>query len=493
MRRALRGSSAISILLLLPSLLPALLPASCRGGGPVAERPEKPPIVLITFDSLRADVVGALGGEPGLTPNLDALIRGSDWAGRAIAPSSEGAPSMASLFTGLRPWQHQVLHGRQATLSPALLTLPEALQAAGYHTAGFSGDPSYSKAFGYDQGFDLLEDLDKGTADRLKRLRGRQFVWIHIPEPAAPYTRRPNFEGRVKNAAGLGLPLRVLPNELEPYFDPAVPLPPGERQRFWAMYRLNVAFADDRLGRCLEALRQSGQWDRTLVVVTATHGEEFGERHQILNGGNLGRQLLEVPLAVKLPAGSRLKIAVPRDRRVAAARIWATLVEAAGGEAGPAVAPSFFHPAATSPVLSELYFTNGTNQFSLVDGDDQLLWESRFAPPQPEYYRARLALMARGNAEVARAELSEPPEAIFDRLLAAFRSTPPLTGKGEPALTLERWGVMTPGGAAGSAPVSDPRRTAELARLLARTWNQFLPGETAPGREAREWYTAELP
>jgi hypothetical protein len=475
-KRALRGS-------LLFLLVPLLL-AACRGGGRAAAA-EGPPIVLITFDSLRADVVGALGGEPGLTPRLDALIRGSDWAGRAIAPSSEGVPSMASLFTGLRPWQHQALHGRQATLSPALLTLPEALQAAGYQTAGFSGEPSYSKAFGYDQGFDLLGDLDKGTADRLKGLRGRQFVWIHVPEPAAPYLRRPSFEDRV-NAAGLDLPPRVLPNQLEPYFDPAVPLPPGERQRFWAMYRLNVAFADDRLGRCLDALRQSGQWDRALVVVTSTHGEEFGERHQILNGGNLGRQLLEVPLAVKLPAGSRLKIAVPRDRRVAAARIWATLVEAAGGAAGPAVAPSLFR-AAPSPVLSELYFTNGTNQFSLVDGDDQLLWESRFAPPQPEYYRARLALMARGNAEVARAELSEPPEAIFERLLAAFRSTPPLTGRGAPVLALERWEAR------GSAPVSDPRRTAELARLLVRTWNQFLPGETSPGSEAREWYTAELP
>jgi sulfatase-like protein len=492
-RRARRGSPTISsrpalrrragwrsLALLVLSMLPL---AACRDARPV----ERGPIVLITFDSLRADVVGALGGEPGLTPNLDALIRGSDWGGRAIAPSSESVSSMASLFTGLRPWQHQVLHGRQAVLSPALLTLPEALQAAGYRTLGFSPEPSYSKAFGYDQGFDLLGNLEKwgDAAGRLKGLRDRQFVWIHIPEPAAPYLRRPNFEARV-DAAGLDLPPRVLPNQLEPYFDPSVPLPPETRRLFWTMYRMNVAFADDRLGRCLEALRRSGQWDRTLMVVTSTHGEEFGEKHQILNGGNLGRQLLEVPLAVKLPAGSPLKLAEPKDRRVAAARIWATLVEAAGGSAGPAVAPSLFHEA-PAPVLSELYLANGTNQFSLVDGDDQLLWESRFAPPQPEYYRARLALMARGNAEVARAELSEPPEAIFDRLLAAFRATPPLSGKGPPVLTLERWGPR------GSAPVSNPRRMAELARILARTWHEFLPGETTPGAEAREWYTAELP
>jgi hypothetical protein len=451
--------------------------------------------VLITFDSLRADVVGGLGGEPGLTPNLDALLRGADWGGRAIASSSLGVASMASLFTGLRPWQHQVLHDRQAQLAKALVTLPEALKAAGYATAGFSGETSYSKAFGYDQGFDQLEALEKGSAalDRLKALRGRQLVWIHIPEPAAPYLLRTNFVVRI-DAEGLDLPPRVQPNELEPYFDPAVPLPPELRRRFWAMYRLNVAFADDRLGHYLQALRESGQWDRTLLVVTSTHGEELGEKHQILNGGNLGRQLLEVPLAVKLPAGSGFRIAVPAGQRPAAARIWATLVEAAGAAVPPAVAPSLFHELHGAPaaVLSELYFTNGTNQFSLLDGDDQLLRESRFAPPQPEYYRARLAEMGRGNGALARSLLSEPPEAIFGRLLAAFRSTLPFTGihgNGEPKLTLERWGA---GPGAGSAPVSDPRRTAELARLLIQRWNEFLPGETTPEAEAREWYTAEL-
>jgi len=471
--------------------LGGLLLASCHGGKPPEPR-KGPPIVLITFDSLRADVVGNLGGEPGLTPNLDALLRSANWAGRAIAPSSLGVSSMASLFTGLRPWQHQVLHDRQSHLSKALLTLPTALKAAGYATAGFSGETSYSKAFGYDQGFDQLLELEKGTAaiDRLKALRGRQFVWIHIPEPAAPYLRRPNFEDRV-DVEGLDLPPRVQPNELAPYFDPAVPLPPELRQRFWAMYRLNVAFADDRLGHILQALRESGQWDRTLLVVTSTHGEELGEKHQILNGGNLGRQLLEVPLAVKLPAGSSLRIAVPGDQRPAAARIWATMVEAAGGEVPPAVSPSLFHELRGAPatVLSELYFTNGTNQFSLLDGDDQLLRESRFAPPQPEYYRARLAEMGRGNAALARALLSEPPEAIFGRLLAAFRSTLPFTGQGAPKLTLERWKA---GSGAGSVAVADSRRMAALARILTQRWNELLPGETTPEAEAREWYTAEL-
>jgi hypothetical protein len=460
-----------------------LLAASCRGSAP----PHDGPIVLITFDSLRADVVGGLGGERGLTPNLDAVIRQAAWAGRAVAPSSWGVPAMASLFTGLRPWQHQMLRPDDR-LSPALLTLPEALQALGYQTYGFSGEPAYSRRTGYDQGFDELADLARGVeaTKRLKRMKGRRFVWIHIPEPAAPYDKRPRFEDRV-DTGHMELPQRILPNQLALYFDPANPLPPGRRRKFWAMYRFNVAWADDRLGRLIQALRQSGEWDRTLLVVTSTHGEEFGEKGQILNGGNLGRQLLEVPFVVKLPTGSNRRIALPRDRRPASAQLWATIVDAAGGEVPPAQAPSLFRGAPPA-VLSELYLTNGLNRFSLVAGDDQLLWDSTFAPPEPDYYKARLAGMNRGNARAARAELSAPPREIFGRLAAGFAATPPLTGREIPRLALERW---EPAG--GTRPLIDPKRRVELARLLARTWGAFVPAESPPEEESREWYTAESP
>jgi hypothetical protein len=475
-RNVLRGSSGLILLL--------LFLASCRGPAP----PQEGPIVLITFDSLRADVVGGLGGERGLTPSFDALLRQASWGGRAIAPSSLGVSSMASLLTGLRPWQHQVLADGDH-LSHSLLSLPEALQRLGYETNGFTGEPNYGKDGGYDQGFDRLEDLGRGVAaaQRLQRIGGgRRFVWIHIPEPAAPYIHRPRFDDRV-DTGRLDLPDRLQPNELALYFDPATPLPPARRRLFWTMYRFNVAWADDRLGRLIQALRSSGEWDRTLLVVTSTHGEELGEKGQILNGGNLGRQLLEVPFAVKLPLGFRLKIAEPRERRVAAARLWATLVEAAGGEVPPAMAPSLFHrdPA---PVLSELYGLNGVSRFSLVDGDDQLFWESSFAPPEPDYYLARLAMMSRGNARTARAELNVPPEKILDRLRAEFAAARPLSGVAPPRLALERWDAE-----GGTRPLADPRRTAEMARILARTWSSFIPVERSPGEEAREWYTAESP
>jgi arylsulfatase A-like enzyme len=447
--------------------------------------PREGPIVLITFDSLRADVVSGLsglsgpGGEPGLMPNLEALAREADWAGRGIAASSWEVPAMASLFTGLRPWQHQALHAGQAELPAELTTLPEALAARGYATAGYWTNHWYSEKLGYARGFQVYENLGRGrrAGARLEQLDGgRQFIWMHIPEPSAPYIRHDELIPRLGPGAPPVLPPRILPAQLQPFFDPATPVPPGKRRRFWAMYRLNAARADDRLGRLLASLRASGQWDRTLLVVTADHGEDLGEHGQVLHGGNLYRQLLEVPLVVKLPRGSGRRIAEPRDRRVAVARLWATLVEAAGGSAPPAAAPSLFRRA-DGPVLSELYLINSSNLFSLLDGDDQLLWESRFAPPEPAYYRALEETTGS----------SEASDALLARLAAAFQTAPPLSGRpegpeaGGPKLTLEHWDAQ------GSHPVDDPRRTRELARRLEETWRRFVPDELTPGEEALEW------
>jgi hypothetical protein len=221
------------------------------------------------------------------------------------------------------------------------------------------------------------------------------------------------------------------------------------------MYRLNAAHADDRLGRLLDALRRSGQWDRTLLVVTANHGEELGENGQVLHGGSLARRSLEVPLVIKLPRGAGgidiPRIAEPADRRVAMTRLWATLVEAAGGTAPPAAAPSLFRRT-DAPALSELYLAGGANLFSLVDGDDQLLWETRFAPA------------------------------------VAFAAMPPLSGLpgAAPRLTLLRWDAQ------GAHPADDPARTRELARRLGAAWRWFMPDELPPAEERWEWSPAPV-
>ncbi|HEY0782637.1 MAG TPA: sulfatase-like hydrolase/transferase, partial [Thermoanaerobaculia bacterium] len=332
-------------------------------------------------------------------------------------------------------------------------------------------------ADGYAQGFDQLQELDKGweAYDQLERAgEGRQFVWVHIPDPGVPYLRRGWLLSRLKpgpdGPVPQQLPRRIDAADLVEDFDPSTPVPAERRRVLSAMYRLNVAWADERLGRLLEALRASGQWDRTLLVVTADHGEELGEHQQVLHGGSLSRELLEVPLVIKLPAGAPRIASLPSER-VAATRLWATLAEAAGTSVPPAVAPSLFH-AVPAPIVSELYLGSGANQLSLVEGDRRLLWENRFAPAGPAVSAAWVEAMDASSAA--------GPKPLPAALLAAFWSTPPVAAR-TARLVLERWGERN------TEVVADPRQTAEMARRLAAIWGRFDAGSLAPAEEAREW------
>jgi hypothetical protein len=408
-------------------------------------------------------------------PHLDEVARQAAWVGRGIAPSSGSVPALGTLLTGLRPWLHQAIHEGRPVLSPDLQTLAEALHERGYTTAGYPGDPWGQESYGFSQGFDAFVKLGRGrrALDRLANLgSGRHFVWVHLPEPGAPYVRYDQYLERLGPGAP-DLPRRLGDAQLEPFFDPATPLPPGLRRRFLSMYRLNAAWADERLGQFLSALRASGQWDRTLLVITSIHGEEFGEHGQILHGGNLGRAGLEVPLIVKLPKGSPLHLRPPAVQRVATARLWATLVEAVGGEPPPAAAPSLWRDAPPE-VVSELYLTNGSNRFSLVDGDLQLLQESRFAAPAPDYFQARQAALQR--------KAQAPPSPVFVRLTQEFDRMPPFAGDGgagAQSWRLERWLA-----AGGTARVEDPEKAVEMARRLADGWHRFVPDELSPEGES---------
>ena len=453
------------------TVLPLLLVASlaCRGRPPVHQGP----IVLITVDALRADAVGALGGRPGLMPAFDALAAEATWSGRAVSPSSWTVPSMGSIFTGFQPWS--VGNWESHVVPESLTTLPEALRQQGYRTAAFRSNHWLDKEYGYAQGFDEFRYIRDGQRAEgyLEGLAGgRDFVWIHILPPHAPYVRRAHLEDRLGDLAK-DLPQRVRPLDLEPYFDPAVDPTEETRKAYHALYELNAAYADELLGRMLAALRRSGQWDASLVVVTSDHGEEFSEHGQMAHGGNLGRVLLDVPLVVKLPKAFSRKLALEPAERPGNVRVPATLVEAAGGSLGQGTSPSLFVPV-DKGTLSELYLGNGVNRYSLVQGDLQLLWESRFAPTEPEYYRARYE----GLGGRPQPPLTEPSDAVFKRLERRFAKALPLTGLpgSPPTLSLWRWND------AGSVRIEDRAAAERLARQLKNLWLAAHGAEALPGR-----------
>jgi arylsulfatase A-like enzyme len=441
-------------------------------------QPHRGPVVLITIDALRADVVGALGGRPGLTPHLDRLAAESDWAERSIAASSWTVPSMASLFTGLQPWRHGNWHADRARLAEELVTLPEALQDSGYRTFAFRSNTWLRPQFGYAQGFEVFQSLGQGkrAEAKLESLTGEpDFVWVHVLPPHAPYQRWAHLLDRLPEGAPADLPERVRAAELERYFDPAATPAPEDLARFWALYQLHVAHADEVVGRLLDALRRSGRWEEAMVVVTSDHGEEFAENGQIAHGGNLHRVLVEVPLLVKLPAGSEREL-TPRAG-VANHRIYATVLELCGVDPsanGDGVLPSLFEPT-DPPALSELYYGNGVNSFSLVEQERQVVVTSPFATREPGYFAARRQALGLPDGLA-----DEEPAALFARLRAAFLTSPPLRGVGgsEPLVALARWAADHEG-----SPLEEVEAAAEAGerfRRVAEEWERWNGEEVVP-------------
>jgi arylsulfatase A-like enzyme len=426
--------------------------------------------VLITIEALRADVVGALSPGHRLTPRLDALAGESHWSEPAIAASSWTLPSMASIHTGLQPWRHGNWHGERPQLASGVETLAEGLKRAGYRTRAFRSNEWLTRSLGYDQGFDEFQDL-YGTGDlaesALRRLSGGpEFVWLHVLPPHAPYLRHKSLFDRL-DALPPGLPEQVDTLELETYFDPDVPLPDDLRARFWALYQLHVAHADRSIGRLLDAIRASGHWDETLLVVTADHGEEFGESGQIAHGGNLDRVLIEVPLLIKLPR-SLARTLSPRPW-MGNLRVFATLLDAVGAEVPPEVEPSLFENDAR-PALSELYLIDGVNSVSLVDAGEQVIRRARFHAEEPEFFRARRLGITRDPNAVTK----EHPVAIFERVSRAFAATPPLSAANGQPLSAEHISWEDRG--RGEAIESDDPRS---LRVVA-TWTERNGPELSP-------------
>ncbi len=262
-----------------------MLLAACNSSTPPAAPIQKPNVLLITIDTLRADRVWR-----GLTPALDELAaRGTRFtAARSTAPLT--LPSHVSIMTGTLPPDNGVrVNGAALAARPALA---RSFKDAGYQTGAFVGAYVLDRRFGLSGGFDTYDDRvqrDPSGAARLeaerrgdivvdaalKWLGGRSgtpfFAWVHLYDPHAPYNPPQEF---LAKAGG------------KPY--------DGE-----------VAFADAQVGRLVDFLKSSGQIDRTIVVVTGDHGEGLGDNGEETHGMLAYDSTLRVPLIVVVPPNLR--------------------------------------------------------------------------------------------------------------------------------------------------------------------------------------------
>ncbi len=271
-------------------LLPGLLACGAVEIAPVAAD-DRPNLILVTIDTLRADALGSYGASGSPTPVLDAIAeRGTRFA-RAYSPAPLTLPSHSSMMTGLQPPAHGVRNNGAYVLAEDAQTLAERLKDEGYDTAAFVSAAVLEKRFGLAQGFDHYDDATSGGegafyAERSARdtnarvvewVDGRgdaarpAFLWIHYFDPHAPYEPPAPFAERFPDAP----------------------------------YTAEVAATDAALGELLEMLDTRGLLARSLLAVTADHGESLGEHGEDTHALTLYDATQHVPLLIAGPTVPR--------------------------------------------------------------------------------------------------------------------------------------------------------------------------------------------
>ncbi len=298
---------------------------------------EKPNVLLIVADTLRADHVSAYArilkpnSIPVETPAIDSLAKNGVLFLHAIASSSWTKPSFASFFTGQYPSTHNTVH-KLDRLPNKVKTLAEILSEEGYLTSGFPNNPNISSAFNFQQGFHTYrylkpnlplwapesgvhlvgyriirvlferyfkgrdeprsyywpaEDVNKEVFPWLKvNSRNRFFLMVHYMDPHDPYFFRPlnnKSFARIRNP--------------EPR--------PSLANRLATAYAQEVKYLDKNLAKLFEFLKQNDLYENTMIIFISDHGEEFFEHNGWWHGTSLFEEQIHVPMIIKFPKGKR--------------------------------------------------------------------------------------------------------------------------------------------------------------------------------------------
>jgi arylsulfatase A-like enzyme len=288
-------------------------------------------VVLITWETTRADHLSAYGYARKTTPRFDDWARTGALFERHHTVSPRTNPSLASLMTSSYPHQHGT-RNILMPLEPENRTLAEILREAGYRTGAVQTHPRLVKHSGFEQGFDdYLDDFrahplaeqSLGEAwrwiERASEGDRPWFLWVHVMDPHWTY----NPPERFRTAFG---PDDPRPRQV--YEDIAAgrrtigpvifqnQMPPDEIAAFVNLYDAELSYTDEALGKLLGALRGKGLDRKTLVVVTADHGESLGEQQYFFEHGDLGTQAeIHIPLAVALPGAIAEGTRIPFSTR----------------------------------------------------------------------------------------------------------------------------------------------------------------------------------
>ena len=314
--------------------------------------PSRPHIVLVVWDTCRADRLSAYGHATGTTPWLAGFAGDAVLFREAYSPSPCTPPAHGSLFTGLLPSRHGLLQGLGDRINPGIPTLAQTLKAAGYETVGFTANNFISGLTGLDAGFDrmaplYLDDRGKGKAGRVL---AAVEAWLH-ERGAAPPERRAKPVFLFVNFMDTHLPRTPPPEDLvavvgAPAFPPALIRALAVEPRDAAAHMFGIRTLDDETvaamatvfdasaryldrstGLLMDRLRDASILEDAVVAIVADHGDHLGEHGLLSHEMSLYDGVLRVPMVVRWPGrldGGRVETAQVRLQD-----LYPTLLEAA--------------------------------------------------------------------------------------------------------------------------------------------------------------------
>jgi arylsulfatase len=269
---------------------------------------EKPNIILIGVDTLRADHLGCYGYARKTSPAIDALADESVLFVRCISHMPGTTPSFATIMTSKRPISHGVLDNNYAgyRLDEHHVTLAEILKREGYETAAFVGGSTLNRDARLDQGFDVYEDTSKDpersaatvTRDALLWLDGERdapfFLFIHYFDPHGKYSAPSPFDKAFFFTRKEGdLSMIPLYQRRRNIADPSY---------YIAQYDGEIAYVDHNIGKIIGKLPELGIDEETIIVLTSDHGETMNEHLWWFDHGcYLYEEQIRVPLLLWYP------------------------------------------------------------------------------------------------------------------------------------------------------------------------------------------------
>jgi arylsulfatase A-like enzyme len=386
-------------------------------------------IILLTIDALRADHVSSHGYDRETTPNLDAFATKGVQFSNTYSVSTHTREAIPGLLTGRYPNE---CVNQSYTL--AADTVATYLQDTEYTTGAFHSNPYVSRAYGFDRDFDHFDDdlylgqhkllaLAQRALDKIRNrhyaraetitnrmlkwidsIDSRFFLWGHLMDPHGPYCPPDEYQTQF-NDDYVGMKRAQKMYKRAAVSDPQS-ITDDERQEMVDLYDEEIRYADAQLGAFLDELEARGLLEETLVIITADHGDAFGEHGYYGHPRQLDDELLRVPLVVHHPDVSEAEVAVPAS----GVDIVPTVLEAVGVDAGTLPGESLVEVAADSGAYEDRVV------FSQARGD------SRYDEDHVRRFRAdSLEEWARLERDVESGEVlsTEPEESSLLKELTA--------------------------------------------------------------------------